>query len=261
MAKLTPFQFIKILHIYKKLFIFLIFSTSAAYPTFADIPNGSIEFEFGPVWQSMNDVQIPNTVDGTRFSLYDLVGKGPWFVGRIYVNINIKPKHELRLLVAPLDIKKNSSLNQSVRFEGKTFPPGPIDARYKFNSYRLTYRYLYYAHRWKLWIGFTAKIRDAVIELSRNSESAKKTYLGFVPLLHLSGEYSFTVRTGFLFDLDALAGGPGRAEDLALKLFFDPSTKWRIEAGYRTVEGGADVEEVYTFAWLHYATVSLTHRF
>ena len=27
---------------------------------------------------------------------------------------------------------------------------------------------------------------------------------------------------------------------------------------YRTLEGGADVDSVYSFAWLHYALVSLT---
>ena len=228
------------------LIILFVFITSIAHPTLADIPNGSIEFEFGPVWQSMNDVQIPNTGNGTRFSLFNLVGEGPWLAGRMYVNINLTQKHELRLLVAPLDINEKSTLDELVRLAGKTFSPGPIDARYKFNSYRLTYRYRYYAQQWKLWIGFTAKIRDAVIELSRENDSAKKTDLGFVPLLHLSGEYSFNARTGFLFDLDALAGGPGRAEDLALKIYYDPNTKWRLAAGYRTVEGGADV---LCFSW------------
>lgn len=29
-----------------------------------------------------------------------------------------------------------------------------------------------------------------------------------------------------------------------------------LHAGYRTVEGGADVEEPYNFAWLHYLVVS-----
>ena len=40
------------------------------------------EIELGPVWQTRNDVQIPNTQDGTRFSLVDLVGKGPYPAGR-----------------------------------------------------------------------------------------------------------------------------------------------------------------------------------
>ncbi len=44
-------------------------------------PLVSFELEIGPVWQSLNDVQIPNTTAGTRFSLSGLTGKGP-LVGR-----------------------------------------------------------------------------------------------------------------------------------------------------------------------------------
>ena len=221
----------------------------------------SVEFETGPVWQSMNDVQIPNTSSGTRFSLYDLTGSGPWFTGRIYTTFRLARNHDLRLLAAPLDIEEDVTLKETVFFNGGTFLSGPATARYKFNSYRLTYRYRYFYRRWKLWVGFTAKIRDAAIELSQANDSEEKTDLGFVPLLHLAGEYSFNQYTGFLFDLDALAGGPGRAEDFAVKLFYDPNARWRIAAGYRTVEGGADVEEVYNFAWLHYAVLSLAYRF
>lgn len=224
-------------------------------------PITSVEFETGPVWQSMNDVQIPNTSAGTRFSLYNLTGSGPWFTGRIYATFRLAGNHDLRLLVAPLNIEEDVTLKKTVHFNGGTFLPGPVTARYKFNSYRLTYRYRYYNSRWKLWVGFTAKIRDAAIELSQEKNSKEKADLGFVPLLHLTGEYSFNPYTGFLFDLDALAGGPGRAEDLAVKLFYDPNPRWRIAAGYRTVEGGADVEEVYNFAWFHYAIMSLTYRF
>jgi len=61
-----------------------------------------------------------------------------------------------------------------------------------------------------------------------------------------------------MLDADALAGGPGRAEDASLKIVYLPAPRWRIAAGYRTVEGGADVEEVYNFAWLHYAVLSLS---
>jgi len=34
-----------------------------------------------------------------------------------------------------------------------------------------------------------------------------------------------------------------------------------VAAGYRTVEGGADVDEVYNFAWLHYAVLSVSYGF
>ena len=61
-------------------------------------------------------------------------------------------------------------------------------------------------------------------------------------------------------DADALAGGPGRAEDAALTLGRDLNARWTVRAGYRLVEGGADVPEVYTFAWLHYAVLAVERR-
>ncbi len=36
---------------------------------------------------------------------------------------------------------------------------------------------------------------------------------------------------------------------------------WYAAAGYRTLEGGADNDDVYAFAWLHYAQVSVGRRF
>lgn len=60
--------------------------------------------------------------------------------------------------------------------------------------------------------------------------------------------------------MDGLAGGPGRAVDATLKLGRDLDERWAVRVGYRTVEGGADVDEVYTFAWLHYAAMSVVLR-
>jgi hypothetical protein len=222
-----------------------------------------VELEAGPVWQSRNDVQIPNTEDGTRFSLVDVVGKGPRPAARLYLTWNINPRHSLRALAAPLSITETGELSSMTGFEGAVFNPGvPTEATYKFNSWRLTYRYRFYSgSRWAWWIGFTAKIRDAKIELSQEGESAQKTDIGFVPLLYIRGWYRFAERWRLVLDVDALAGGPGRAEDASLKLYADIGRRWSVSVGYRTVEGGADVEEVYNFAWLHYAVVSGLYRF
>ena len=61
-------------------------------------------------------------------------------------------------------------------------------------------------------------------------------------------------------DLDALAAPQGRAEDLALKLRYDPTDRWSLALGYRMLEGGADSDTVYTFAWLHYVVASASLR-
>jgi hypothetical protein len=221
------------------------------------------ELEIGAVWQSRNDGQIPNDESGTRFSIVDLIGNGPYPAARLYFTWNIAERHGLRLLLAPLSITDSGVPESSIDFEGETFDPGvSTDATYKFNSWRITYRYrLYKSSRWRWWLGFTAKIRDAKIELEQPGKSARKTDVGFVPLLHVAGEYRFTPRWRFRFDLDALAGGPGRAEDLALNLCYDLSDRWSLSGGYRTVEGGADVEEVYNFAWFHYVIISVLYKF
>ena len=221
-----------------------------------------VEVEGGPVWQSYNDVEIPNDGTATRFSLFDLAGAGPWPAGRVYVTWNLSDRSGIRLLLAPLTLTGTGTPAEPLDFAGATYAAGrPADATYTFNSYRLTYRYrLHEGTRTTAWVGFTAKIRDAVIRLEQDGTASEKTDLGFVPLLHIAGEWRFAPRWRLGLDADALAGGPGRAEDVALKLGRDLSPHWSVHAGYRMVEGGADVTQVYTFAWLHYAVVSVVWR-
>jgi hypothetical protein len=55
--------------------------------------------------------------------------------------------------------------------------------------------------------------------------------------------------TGFV--VDASAAPQGRAIDFAATLEYRPAPRWMVFGGYRTIEGGADVDTVYTFAWLN----------
>jgi hypothetical protein len=229
----------------------------------ADTPRLQLELEGGAVWQSKNDVQIPNDASGTRFSLVDVIGEGPWPAGRLYATWNINERHGLRVLAAPLSVSETAELAGPVDFAGGSFAAGvPTEATYKFNSWRLSYRYRWYAgERWNWWVGFTAKVRDAKVRLVQDGVAAEKTDVGFVPLLHLAGTWAFARGWALELDADALAGGPGRAEDVSLKLRRHLSDRLSLAGGYRTVEGGADVDEVYSFAWLHYAVASLGWSF
>ncbi len=229
----------------------------------ADDSRFSLELEAGSVWQSSNDVQIPNSDLGTRFSLKDLVGTGPWPAGRVYFTWNINQKHGLRLLLAPLSYTETGIFDEDVLFAGEAYESGvPTQATYQFNSWRLSYRYKFKnGERWQLWVGFTAKIRDAKIELRQGDTTSKDDDFGFVPLLHFTADWRFAEKWHFIADLDGLAGGPGRAIDLSLKIGYDINDRWSVTGGYRTVEGGADVDEVYNFAWFNYAVVSGVVRF
>ncbi|MCU0304661.1 MAG: hypothetical protein MUC56_11450 [Thermoanaerobaculales bacterium] len=239
----------------------LLATASSAFA--AEPPRFVLELEAGPVWQTSNDVQIPNDETGTRFSLEELVGSGPWPAGRLYATWNINQRHGLRLLLAPLSYTETGTLDGPVDFAGASYQPGvPTEATYRFNSWRLTWRYrLKDGERWQVFIGATAKIRDAEIRLRQGEIESFDDDLGFVPLLHLAAEYRLADRWRLIGDLDALAGGPGRAIDLALKLGYDVSDRWSVTAGYRTVEGGADTDDVYSFAWFNAAVVSGIVRF
>ncbi len=222
-----------------------------------------VEVEAGPAWQARNDVRIPNSDAGTKFSLRDLQGSGPFAAPRITLFVKLAPKHEIGFLAAPLSIKASGSLDRPVEFAGASFPGGPgVEAVYRFNSYRATYRYrVWQGERWTWKLGVTGKIRDARIELRSGDTVAVDDNLGFVPLVHLDGVCRLGERWRLDVNADGLGAPQGRAIDLALKARYEFSPNWSASAGYRMLEGGADVDKVYTFAWVHYAVAGIRFGF
>lgn len=226
-------------------------------------PMFELELEASPIWQSRNDVQIPNDATGTRFSLVDLAGSGPWPAARLYATWNISRRHSVRALAAPLSYTETGSVADTVAFAGSTYVPGsPVGATYQFNSWRIGYRYrITDRERLGLWVGFTAKVRDAKIELEQGATTSKDTDVGFVPLVAFAADWLIDPRWHAILDFEGLAGGPGRAFDVSLRVQHDLNDRWAVSGGYRTVEGGADVDAVYNFAWFHAAVFQARYRF
>ncbi|TVR67382.1 MAG: hypothetical protein EA422_00470 [Gemmatimonadales bacterium] len=223
--------------------------------------------EGGPVWQSRNEVRVPNEPEATLFSLRSLAGSGPWPAARLTVGWRFRDRQEVRLLLAPLSITETAGSGEAIRFAGQDLEPQlPITATYTFNSWRASWRYrLHEGGSTAGWIGFTAKVRDAVVSLEQEVEPpsegrgdlrrGRTTDVGFVPLLHLSGVWRIAPVWTLMGEFDGLAGGPGRAFDVSAQVERRIGDRWWIRGGYRTVEGGADVDQVRNFAWLHYLVV------
>jgi hypothetical protein len=218
--------------------------------------------ETGAVWQSRNEVQIPGDT-GTRYSLDDIAGSGPFPFYRLELTYNLKPRHSLRFLYAPFEYTETGTLDKNVFFVDQVFDAGSsTEATYRFNSYRGTYRYLFHNGTDWIWrVGFTVKVRDAEIALTQEGKSAKDSNVGLVPLLNLYGEYQLANRWQFIIDFDGLIGPQGRAVDLGLFARYDVSKQWYVGGGYRTLEGGADNDKVYNFAWFNYASITAGYRF
>ena len=121
--------------------VFLLASSTAGY---ADDYAYRIGVETGPVWQNRNDVQIPGDT-GTRFSLADLAGSGPYPFVRLELTYELNNKHSLRFLLAPFEYTETGTLDKDVTFAGQNYTAGqPTEASYKFNSYRATWRYRFH---------------------------------------------------------------------------------------------------------------------
>ncbi len=220
-----------------------------------------LEFEAGAAWQQKNDVQLPNDASGTRFGLDRVTGSGPFFAPRVQFSTGLAPRHELRLVLAPLGLKESGNFDQAVNFQGQRFAPGGVEAKYRFNSYRATWRYTFREDsNWTWKAGVTGKIRDAEITLRQGGVTSTKSDTGFVPLLHLYGEYRLDKRSRITFEGDGLVGGRGRAIDLSLRYVHDFGDRVSAFAGVRVLDGGADSNTLYNFARFNYLTVGLQYR-
>jgi hypothetical protein len=239
--------------------ISLIVMVGLASPAKAELTQ--IDVDILGAWQGRNVAQVPNAAPATRFAIDDITGSGPFLQPRLQLAGTVGERSEWRVLLAPLGVSERGTLEQPVSFQGVRFTAGAVDARYEFNSWRATWR-----RRWidrddlQVKIGFTAKIRDATIQLRQGSVTARKDNTGFVPLLHLALERPLNADWRFEGDVDALAGGPGYAIDAGLRLSRRVSSDWHVYGTLRYLDGGANNEEVYAFARFTSVGVGLSWR-
>jgi hypothetical protein len=213
----------------------------------------TFDVETGLVLSGYNDVRIPGDT-GTLFSLSEELEIDPTSFFRIRILYTLGRRHTLGLLAAPLRLEAGGELDRTVVFQDQEFAPfTELKGRYRFDSYRLTYRYDLRAGRpLEAGLGFTAKIRDASIRVEGDGRRSEKKNTGFVPLVNFRLRWMMTGELGLLLEGDALAAPQGRAEDVLLAFCFRPNERIGMKAGYRILEGGADNDEVYNFTLLHY---------
>ncbi|HQG56640.1 MAG TPA: hypothetical protein PK496_06500 [Bacteroidales bacterium] len=246
----------------KKVKIVLIISVFVVYSFLSNASaQTGIDIETGLVFTGYNDVRIPGNT-GTFFSLSDDLSAKEKIFYRIRINHSFGNRHDISVLYAPLTIVSSGIFTDNVIFEGVLFQSGrDVEADYKFNSYRLTYRYdIIKRDKLEFGIGFTAKIRDAKIALRSGGIESIKTNVGFVPILNFRLLWNVKDNLGVLLYGDALAAPQGRAEDVLLALQYKVNEKVTLKGGYRILEGGADNDEVYSFALFNYAVLGVTFK-
>jgi hypothetical protein len=205
-----------------------------------------------------NKVRIP-AAGGTQFDLAKDLTTQNTFTFRVRLNYTINERHIISALYAPLTIKSSGQIDEAINYSEEIFPANAqLNAEYKFNSYRLTYRYLIVNNdHVRFGLGITGKIRDANITLRSNNNSADYPDLGFVPLVNFYFSFQPIEKLGVVIEGDALGTKQGRAEDIFAGVTYNFSKSITGKAGYRILEGGADVERNYNFSWINYAVAGV----
>ena len=225
------------------------------------VPRFTAIVEGSAVWSSRNDVRIPPDI-GTEFSIVDLVGSGPTGAVRVETTFQAAERHGLKFVYAPLRVTGQGTPSGPISFAGTVFATTPTEAHYQFDSYRATYRYrVFNGDTWRWDVGFTGFIRDARVALTQAGAAAEDANVGFVPLGHIRGEARLKDRWTVALELDGAAAPQGRAFDFSATVNYQPTSRWIVAVGYRTIEGGADVDEVFTFAWLNATIARVGVRF
>ena len=220
-----------------------------------------VNLESGVFYTDMNDIRNGN--NGTLFSLKNDFHTPVSPFWRLRVGYLSNGKNHFSFLYAPLKIVETGTIENDLLFDGKNFKANlPIEAVYKFNSYRFTYnRRIINKDNFKLGIGLSAKIRDAGVSLKNSALSSENFTIGFAPLINLIANWDIAQKMGVDFFGEGLAASKGRAIDLSLSGRYSFSKNLQGNIGYRLLEGGANGTNGYNFIELHFIFASLNYSF
>lgn len=220
-----------------------------------------VSIESGVAFTGLNDIRKGS--DGTLLSLKnDLKSPTSPFL-RLRFGLLHNEKHLFSLLYAPLKLTATGSLSSNIIYDGINYEANlPLEAVYKFNSYRFTYNYrIINTNTFKFGLGLSAKIRDAGSSLRNSNQFSEDFNAGFVPLINILTTWQVSKKFGFELFGDALGARRGRAIDVALTTTYNFTESLQGNLGYRILDGGSDGTSSYNFVQFHFAVVSLTYQF
>ena len=236
------------------LFICLNYNLSANAQAFVNLESGAF-------FTNINDIRNGN--NGTLFSLKNdfQTTVSPFL--RLRAGYLSNGKNHFSFLYAPLKIAETGTIEKDILFDGKNFKANiPIEAVYKFNSYRFTYNRRFISKdNFKFGLGLSVKIRDAGVSLKNRELLSENFSIGFAPLINLLVNWDISQKMGVDFFVEGIAASKGRAIDLSLSGRYSFSKNLQGNIGYRLLEGGANGTNRYNFIQLHFIFASLNYTF
>jgi hypothetical protein len=250
-------------------------------------PKNPVKFygavELGFIGVLKHRIQFSKT--GTEFNYVKEGGQDVlFFFARLSAELRILKRHAIIFLYQPINIETQAVAGRDIVVDELTFPEGtPLDLRYGFDFYRLSYLYDFFKDPdVELAIGLSMQIRVAAISFTSADGLLRRARddIGPVPVIKLRARYTFKPGIWLGFEADGFwASGriitgsnndfEGAILDMSLRLGFNLTRFLETFVNVRYLGGGArgtdkDFEgpgDGYTNNWLHTMSLSLGFGF
>jgi hypothetical protein len=223
-------------------------------------PRHGQDFELNRMTPSGADFRLRNVALNSGLAL-GTTGHASQPAGRVGLGLQLAPRHELRLLYVAFEVDEMGTSPHPVFFQQRAYAVGPpIEPVYRFDSYRLGWRYTMLENaQWTWKLGATTRVRSAEMSFRPGDVMESRRDTARLPLLTVHGEYRFAPRWRGILDFEGLAGG-GRAMDLGLRVSYDMTQSWAIGAGYRLLDPGVENANFYNFARFNSLGINARYR-
>jgi hypothetical protein len=169
---------------------------SGAPATLLNDPANPVQFRTGTELGFLGVVAhtIQFGQNGTKFDYVKHGGQDNLLLfERLTAELQIKDRHEIIFLYQPLDVRTQAPLEETLQIYDQVFPAGtPMDFRYGFDFYRLSYMYDFLRDPEKeLAVGASMQIRNATIAFTSQDGklSRRNANIGPVPILKFRGRF------------------------------------------------------------------------
>lgn len=218
---------------------------------------------------------------GTQFDYVKEGGQDILFpFHRLTAELEMNQKHTLIFLIQPLDVRTEAFLERDIVIDEQTFPAGtPMDLRYGFDFYRLSYQYDFARSPDKeIAIGLSLQLRNASISFTSKDGQLFRINQGVgpVPIVRFRAKIPINRVSWFGTEIDGFyASGriiTGSTNDF-IGAILDGSLRYGLQLNeslegffnIRYLGGGARGTEEnhtgpgdgYTDNWLHTTSITL----
>jgi hypothetical protein len=234
--------------------------------TFKKDPRFFYIFDFGPVYNTRNEVRSPlssEQFDLTEFNDYD----DETAASRIFLGWMPAERHNLGFEMAPYEMRNKETLtgSQQIDFQGQTYDDTDGAIRYAYKLYEFRLRYMYdLVENDEAWVRIGGALSYIHNSLELSSETGKYSQNStdtILPELSLSTGWWFTKKWALFADLNWGQMDNERAQDISAGAIWQISDHWNMAGGYRYYDRLIQSDDWYNHLTQHQPFLSFGYFF